>query len=416
MVPRPITSRTTADQDPQSGDPSSIPNIQKRGRGAVTASQGKSLGNFVVEEEIGRGGMGVVLLARQPLLDRAAVLKKVRRDLAEVPELAERFRREARAAGAVHHANVVSVYDCFTWRGDHYIAQEYVDGVDLDTALTRAGGLPWRIASLIALEAVRGLEEIHAQGTVHRDLKPSNVLLGRRGEVKIADFGIALEASGSTLTQPGALIGTPCYMPPEQLMGERVDGRGDIFSLGVVWYEMLTGIRPYPETTELDPESLLQRMQKERYDRVRKHAPRTPRAVVRMLRRCLRPKPRRRFGSARELRRRLESLLDRPSPADSRAELASYLWERGIFDTRDNETVVVIRDTALPIRRRRPLRWLAAAAILGAATAASLQWIDTTPLTELAPNLPWTTFDLDLNRPFDSEPEAKKSDEDKPAD
>jgi serine/threonine protein kinase len=137
--------------------------------------EGRTLGNFVVEEEIGRGGMGVVLRARQPMLGRLAVLKKVRRELAELPELAERFQREARAAAAVHHPNVVAVYDHFTWRGDHYIAQEYVDGVDLAAATSRIGRLPWRIASLVALEMARGLEEIHAHGTVHRDLKPPNI-------------------------------------------------------------------------------------------------------------------------------------------------------------------------------------------------------------------------------------------------
>jgi serine/threonine-protein kinase len=153
---------------------------------------GKTLGNFVVEDEIGSGGMGVVLLARQTSLDRPAVLKRIRRDLGSYPQLSERFQREARAAAQIHHQNVVAVYDCFSWRSDQYIAQEYVDGVDLSTAISRSGPLPWRVAGLIALEVARGLDEIHGIGTVHRDLKPANILLGRRGEVKIADFGLAL--------------------------------------------------------------------------------------------------------------------------------------------------------------------------------------------------------------------------------
>jgi len=193
---------------------------------ASRASQvGRTLGGFEVEREIGRGGMGVVLLARQLSLDRPVVLKRIQRDLAAHPELAERFEREARIAGALHHPNVVAVHERFTHRGDHYIAQEYVDGHDLASALLLAGDVPPRIAALIALEAARGLEEIHSHGTVHRDLKPGNLLLGRRGEVKIADFGLALDASGTVLTQPGVVLGTPAYMPPEQLAGERVETR-----------------------------------------------------------------------------------------------------------------------------------------------------------------------------------------------
>ena len=110
---------------------------------------GKTLGSYCVEAEIGSGGMGEVLLARQTSLDRPAVIKKIRRDLVELPELAERFRREARVAAAIHHQNVVAVYDCFSWRGNEFIAQEYVDGVDLATAMGRCGPMPWRVAAMV---------------------------------------------------------------------------------------------------------------------------------------------------------------------------------------------------------------------------------------------------------------------------
>jgi len=376
---------------------------------------GKTLGHFVVEEEIGSGGMGVVLLARQTSLDRPAVLKRIRRDLGSFPELAKRFQREARAAAQIHHHNVVAVYDCFSWRSDHYIAQEYVDGIDLSTALSRTGPMPWRIAGLIALEVVRGLDEIHSLGTVHRDLKPANILLGRRGEVKIADFGLALEATGSSLTEPGVMIGSPTYMPPEQMLGERVDSRCDIFSLGVILYEMLAGALPFPQQIQTQPEpgaastntagaakprrestdSLLGRMQKERYVRIRRRAPSTPRAIARIIRRCLRAKPRNRLGSAGELRRRLEDRLGTASPSDARSELATWLWDRQLFDMRANETVVkVVRHTAT--RAPRVRRWAIPILVAGlaAVTAASVMKIDYRE--ELAPWIMLPEFEIPL--------------------
>ena len=175
-------------------------------------------------------------------------------------EAEQRFLREARTAAAIHHPNVVCVYDCFTWRGEPYIACEYVDGLDAASALAKAGGFPPRIAALIALEVARGLEELHARGLVHRDLKPDNVLLGRAGEVKIADFGIAHDPKEPSLTRSGVSLGTPAYMSPEQIRGERVDFRADLFALGAVLYELLSGTTPFapphPEEKDAEPSQL----------------------------------------------------------------------------------------------------------------------------------------------------------------
>ena len=349
---------------------------------------GRQLGGFSVEGEIGRGGMGEVLLARQDSLGRPAVLKRILKDLAHHPELAERFEREARSAGAVHHHNVVAVYDLFSYRGAQYIALEYVEGADLANVLLIEAPLPWRIAALIAVEISRGLEAIHARGTLHRDLKPANLLLGRRGEVKITDFGLALDAEASALTRPGVALGTPSYMAPEQLRCERVDARADVFAFGCVLYEMLTGAPPFPAVTESQgdpPETVAERIQRGRYRSVRRSAHGTPRALARMIERCLKAKPKRRVASARELRRRLESLLGYPSPADCQAELARWLWERGIFEPRRDETVVLVADSPPPHRPRRARAWAAAAAVTLAAACITgailrpqlvLEWTD----------------------------------------
>jgi serine/threonine protein kinase len=329
---------------------------------------GKTLGSFIVEREIGRGGMGVVLLARQPSLDRPAVLKRLRPDLAQSPALNERFEREARAAAGVHHENVVAVYYAFRHRKDLYIAQEYVPGVDLRAAIQRSGGLPPRIAGLICLGVARGLEEIHSHGTVHRDLKPHNILLGQRGEVKITDFGIALAPTGEALTQPGMALGTPPYMSPEQMIGERVDARSDLFSFGVVAYEMLTGRTPYAEPSEADEESLVGKMQRERYPRVSRAVPGVPRWFSALVRGCLRGKAKRRQSSARAVRLQLEQRLGMPSPADARAELASWMWEHQIHEVAENETLVRV---ASPSRSEGSsvARWLLASLVCGVVVA-----------------------------------------------
>ena len=328
---------------------------------------GRNLGNYLIEGELGSGGMGVVLLARQESLDRLAVLKKIRQELRDDAELAERFRREARIAAAIHHPNVVAVYDRFVWRGNEYIAQEFVDGADLAAVLKCCGPIPPRIASMIILEVVRGLEEIHSQGTVHRDLKPQNIIVGRQGQVKIADFGLALDAHSPGLTQPGVMLGSPPYMPPEQMLGERVDARCDLFSLGVVLYELLSNRQPYPEPGSDESESLLNKMRKERYPALRKHVRGVPRHLKKIVRGCLKAKTRRRISSAATIRRQLERELGRQSPIDMRQQLAGWLWEHQVFECRENETVVRTVEQLNPpessIWRRGALAAMLAAAI-----------------------------------------------------
>jgi serine/threonine-protein kinase len=332
---------------------------------------GRRIGGYEVEEELGQGGMGVVYLARQPSLERRVVLKTLRRDLAEDPSHEERFTREAQAAARVHHPNVVVVYDCFSYRSERFIAQEHVDGKDVATVLAQLGRFEPRCAGLVALEVARGLEEIHSHGIVHRDLKPANILLGRAGEAKIADFGIALDGKGAALTQTGQAMGTPLYMSPEQMRGARVDSRSDVFSLGVVLYEMLTGRKPFAEESA-EGEGLLARIDAGRRPPVRKLAPKTPRALARFVERCLRAKPKRRFSGGAELRRALERQLGSPSAADCRDEIEAWLWDKKVFKASKGETKRTPRARA---SRGGWVRRLAIPALAaGLAAAAALGW------------------------------------------
>ena len=336
----------------------------------MAVSGPRTIGNFAIERELGAGGMGVVLLGRHMSLERLAVLKRLRPDLSSSDELVERFAREARAAAGVHHQNVVAVYDWISWRGEHYIAQEYVDGVDLRVALAELGALPWRKAALMALELARGLEAIHARGTVHRDLKPANILLGRNGDVKIADFGVAIGATQDGLTRPGTTVGTPPYVAPEQLLGERVDARGDLFALGVVLYELLAGATPFREPSTDENDTLLTRIQRARYAHVRSASPHTPRWLARLVRALLRAKPRSRPSSAQLVRRLLERKLG-AFPTDAKLELANFLWGENVFLPREGDTVVLSTPAPVGVVARRLRRVALAASLAGALALAA---------------------------------------------
>ena len=343
----------------------------------MSAPTRKTIGGFEIEKTLGEGGMGVVHLATQADLDRHVVIKALRRELADDASAEERFLREAQAAASVHHQNVVAVYDCFAWRGDRYIAQEYVDGANLAHVLVTVGRFEPRIAMLVALEVSRGLEEIHARGIVHRDVKPSNILLGRSGEAKIADFGIAFDARAPALTRSGHTVGTPIYMSPEQLVGDRVDPRSDVFALGVVLYEMLAGEPPFVDGESPQGEGQLRRIESGRYPGVRRAAPRASRRVARLVHRCLRARPRRRPQTAADVRGALERALGRPTPAESRREIAAWLGARKAFGASKGAKTATL---PLPPPRARMgvLRWAVAvgSGLLLALGAIGKGWVE----------------------------------------
>ena len=211
---------------------------------------GSRLGRFEVSGVLGEGAMGVVYLAHDPHIDRPVALKTLRPQAASgelASELKSRFLKEAKISGRLAHPNIVTIYEAGEDHGTIYIAMEYVEGESLTQWLSAHGDAPYAKRLEIVRQVAAALEHAHARGVLHRDIKPGNVLVTKDGRAKVADFGIGKLLSGTgDLTRTGQMIGSPAYMSPEQIRGEKLDGRSDLFSLAVVVYELLTGKRPFP--------------------------------------------------------------------------------------------------------------------------------------------------------------------------
>lgn len=209
----------------------------------------EKIGRYIIEKQIGRGSMGLILKAWDPKLDRTVVIKQIALQLCQdgnaISRLRNRLYREARAAGKLNHPNIVTIYDVEELDTSSYIVMEYLNGHDLRKITHTKKPIPPVRALKIVGQISDALDFAHRNGIVHRDIKPANVILTSGDRVKVADFGIAKLPQSGTLTKTGDMIGTPFYMSPEQIEGRRVDGRSDVFSAGVVLYELLTGRRPF---------------------------------------------------------------------------------------------------------------------------------------------------------------------------
>jgi len=202
-------------------------------------------GRYKLEAKLGSGGMSTVYLANDGTLDRAVAVKVMHREMSEQPDQLERFRQEARAVAKLSHPNVVAVIDAGEDGGHPYIVFEYVEGETLKQRIARLGALDTQEALAYAIEIARGLTVAHARNMVHRDIKPQNVLIDAEGRAKLTDFGISRQLEQDGMTATGRVLGTTDYVAPEQAMGHGVDPRSDIYSLGVVLYEMLIGQVPF---------------------------------------------------------------------------------------------------------------------------------------------------------------------------
>ena len=337
---------------------------------------GRKLSHYEVLEKIGSGGMGEVYLAEDTKLDRKVALKVLPPELAESEERRARFKREAKAIAALNHPNIVTVHSVEEADGVHFITMELVKGKTL-TELLPKHGFPLNRFFDIAIPLADAVAAAHQEGITHRDLKPDNAMVSDDGRVKVLDFGLAKPTSGfaggdaesalptAARTAEGVIVGTVNYMSPEQAQGKAVDARSDIFALGVVFYEMLTGQRPFRGE---NPAEILSSIIKDTPDSTSELNPAVPRDLAKLVRRCLAKDPNRRLQSAIDVRNELEEtkqevdsgeivLTAAPSPTTAAAwtkllllagaavGIATIAWIAGTFRTSEEGPPIVPRFT-----------------------------------------------------------------------
>lgn len=270
-----------------------------------TLPTGTVIGNrYEILEQLGEGGMGAVYKVRDRELERDVAMKVIRPALAQNATALSRFKQELLTARQVTHKNVSRIHDLSEADGVRFITMEYVEGQDLADLLREKGKLAPKEAAGIVMQICSALVAAHGEGVIHRDLKPQNIMLDTQGKVVVMDFGIARSLDEAGMTQTGALLGTPAYMSPEQAKGEKLDARSDLFSLGIIFYELLTGASPYPA------ETLLETLHKRTTQRVRppiEFAPEVPKQLSDVVVRCLEIDREKRYASAAETLSDLET-------------------------------------------------------------------------------------------------------------
>ncbi len=266
---------------------------------------GTLLGNrYEIIRQLGQGGMGAVYQAKDREVDRMVALKVIRPELAGHPEILQRFKQELILARQVTHRNVIRIFDLGEADGIKFITMEYIEGRDLKSLLVERGKFPPAEAVGIVQQVCLALEAAHTEGVVHRDLKPQNIMVDPQGKVSVMDFGIARSMELGGMTQTGALVGTPEYMSPEQVQGLKVDARSDLFTLGLIFYELLTGKMPYQADTAL---GTMFKRTKERAVPLAQIDPVVPQFLSDVAAKCLETEPQQRYQSAREILQDLQA-------------------------------------------------------------------------------------------------------------
>ncbi len=291
------------------------------------------IGSYRILEEIGSGGMAVIYKALHESLNRVVAVKALKSSVAADSHFAIRFEREALTVSSLQHENIVHIYDFYKHQdGALFIVMEHVDGIDLFDLLERTPQLPIDVAAIIALGVARALDHAHYHGIIHRDVKPANVMIAKNGVVKLMDFGIARDKSFGDLTEQGTGLGTPSYMSPEQIVGDKLDFRSDLFSVGILLYQMVCGKKPFVEDEQ---RSVMHKIRVDKYPPPRRVNNEIPRALEAILKRCLQKRREDRWQSTQQLIMALERFLADRVDYDHRALVVHYLRDQRVLSIED---------------------------------------------------------------------------------
>ena len=322
------------------------------------------IGGYQIEEELAKSSTATVYRAFEPALGRRVLIKKLHPQVAREPEVRARFEREAQLCARLEHTNIVRVFGYRSEPNLTMMVMEFVAGESLRSLLDRLGSIEWRTLLVILYQVLKGLASAHARGVLHRDIKPDNILISQEGEAKLTDFGLAVLEDAPHLTRQGAVVGTPAYMPPEQISGEPADRRSDLFSVGATFYEALTGVSPFKAETFSETMNLILTAELQPPSAT---VPEIPPEVDRFILKLLDKRPARRFGSAEEALeelRRIAGQHNAPLAPESVAQLIAE--SAGSTPTRTKTPSSVI------VRRKSRRVELAAGLILVAAVAVLL--------------------------------------------
>ena len=290
------------------------------------------VGNYRILKEIGKGGMGSVYTAMQLSLNRVVVIKEMSKSPGR--EAQSRFKREGKICANLYHQNIVEIYDYIKEEGRNYLVMEFVDGVSLAEVIEKAAPLHPRIAAAIAREIGRALVCAHQDGVIHRDIKPKNILITRSGVIKLTDFGVARDMDAPDLTTTGTLIGTPFYMSPEQASGDKVGYQSDIYSLGIVLYEMVTGKKPY---TGENSTAIIARISRGKFNSPFRLDPHHSWRLSRIIKKALKNNPKRRLRTAEDMVHALNRFLGWKGQATVEPTLGALLAEIEQLQMADTE-------------------------------------------------------------------------------
>lgn len=292
---------------------------------------------YEIVRSIGEGGMANVYLAKDIILDRNVAIKVLRGDLANDEKFVRRFQREALSASSLSHPNIVEMYDVGEDNGNYFIVMEYVEGKTIKQLLKKRGSITLSESIDIMLQLTDGMSHAHDSYIIHRDLKPQNIMIEDDGEIKITDFGIAMALNSTQLTQTNSVMGSVHYLPPEQASGKGSTIKSDIYSMGIIFYELLTGVLPFKGENAV--EIALKHM-KDPLPSVRKQNPSIPQSIENIILKSTAKNPKNRYNDAKEMHQDLLTALD-----DNRIDEARYIYPYPEHDLDETKVIPVIKDT-----------------------------------------------------------------------